>query len=124
VPHTFRNLVSAAQCRAARALLQWSQDVLAIRAGVARKTVADFERSNRTLHRRTRLEITVALEAAGVRFIWDADGSLGGEGAVLTHAALAKQGEHEHQPSPVVMVDPRAAARVPALEAPDAPVGS
>ena len=69
-----RPVVSPAQCRGARALLRWTQDRLAERAAVARKTVADFELGNRALHRRTRLDITIALEAAGVEFIWSADG--------------------------------------------------
>src|SRR5579883_3234392 len=65
-----RPVVSPAQCRGARALLRWTQDRLAERAAVARKTVADFELGNRSLHRRTRLDITIALEAAGIEFIW------------------------------------------------------
>lgn len=69
-----RPVASPAQCRAARALLRWTQDRLAERAAVARKTVADFELGNRSLHRRTRLDITIALEAAGVEFTWAADG--------------------------------------------------
>src|SRR5215831_15350053 len=71
---TRRPAASSAQCRAARALLRWTQGQLAQNATVARKTVADFELGNRTLHRRTRLDITVALEAAGIEFIWEADG--------------------------------------------------
>jgi len=69
-----RPVVSPAQCRGARALLRWTQDRLAERAAVARKTVADFELGNRSLHRRTRLDITIALEAAGIEFIWSQDG--------------------------------------------------
>ena len=69
-----RPVASPAQCRAARALLRWTQDRLAERAAVARKTVADFELGNRSLHRRTRLDITIALEAAGIEFIWGAEG--------------------------------------------------
>lgn len=69
-----RPVVSPAQCRAARALLKWTQARLAQQAAVARKTVADFELGNRSLHRRTRLDITVALEAAGVEFIWNVEG--------------------------------------------------
>lgn len=69
-----RPVVSPAQCRAARALLKWTQAKLAQQAAVARKTVADFELGNRSLHRRTRLDITVALEAAGIEFIWSAEG--------------------------------------------------
>ena len=69
-----RPVVSPAQCRAARALLKWTQAKLAQQAAVARKTVADFELGNRSLHRRTRLDVTVALEAAGIEFIWSAEG--------------------------------------------------
>lgn len=69
-----RPVASPAQCRAARALLRWTQDRLAERAAVARKTVADFELGNRSLHRRTRLDITIALEASGIEFIWGAEG--------------------------------------------------
>jgi hypothetical protein len=69
-----RPVASPAQCRAARALLRWTQGMLAQHATVARKTVADFELGNRSLHRRTRLDITVALEAAGIEFIWGVDG--------------------------------------------------
>ena len=69
-----RPVASPAQCRAARALLRWTQGMLAQQATVARKTVADFELGNRSLHRRTRLDITVALEAAGIEFIWGSDG--------------------------------------------------
>jgi hypothetical protein len=45
--------------------------VLAERAGVARKTIADFELATRTLHIRTRRDITATLEAAGIEFSWD-----------------------------------------------------
>jgi hypothetical protein len=47
---------------------------------VARKTVADFELGRRTLHRRTIIDITTALEAAGVEFTWASDGVLNGDG--------------------------------------------
>lgn len=83
-----RPVVSPAQCRAARALLKWTQAKLAQHASVARKTVADFELGNRSLHRRTRLDITVALEAAGVEFIWNTDG----EGVRLARRPAAAAG--------------------------------
>lgn len=66
-----RRVTSAAQCRAARAMLKWTQSRLAAEAGVARKTIAEFEAESRTLHRRTRAGITTALQAAGVEFLWD-----------------------------------------------------
>ena len=65
------NVATPSQCRAARALLNWTQAVLAERAGVARKTIADFELATRTLHIRTRRDITATIEAAGVEFSWD-----------------------------------------------------
>ncbi len=65
-----KRVASAAQCRAARALLNWTQAMLAERAGVARKTVADFELGARTLHLRTRRDITATLEEAGIEFTW------------------------------------------------------
>ena len=66
-------VATPAQCRAARALLNWTQAVLAERAGVARKTIADFELATRTLHIRTRRDITATLEAAGIEFLWSED---------------------------------------------------
>ena len=84
-----RPVASPAQCRAARALLRWTQDRLAERAAVARKTVADFELGNRSLHRRTRLDITIALEAAGVEFTWAPEG----EGVRFARKVAAEAGE-------------------------------
>lgn len=70
-----KRVATPAQCRAARALLNWTQAVLAERAGVARKTIADFELATRTLHIRTRRDITATLEAAGIEFTWGGNGN-------------------------------------------------
>jgi len=56
-------------CRAARALLNWSQQELASRAQVARKTIADFELGAVNPHPRTLRDVVAALEAAGVEFL-------------------------------------------------------
>ncbi len=61
--------ITPAQCRAARALLNWSQDQLEASARVARKTIADFEREARQPYERTLAAMQAALEAAGVVFI-------------------------------------------------------
>ncbi|MGO9807254.1 MAG: helix-turn-helix domain-containing protein [Rhodomicrobium sp.] len=61
--------VSPELCRAARGLLGWSQQALATRAQVARKTIADFELSQVTPHPRTLRDVVAALEAAGIEFI-------------------------------------------------------
>jgi transcriptional regulator with XRE-family HTH domain len=55
--------------RAARALLAWSQQDLAKRAGVATSTVADFERGHRRPVANNAQAIRGALEAAGIRFL-------------------------------------------------------
>jgi DNA-binding transcriptional regulator YiaG len=61
-----------AQCRAARALLNWTQQHLADRAHVARATVRDFENERHRLHGSTKALIVAALVAAGIGFIADA----------------------------------------------------
>lgn len=57
------------QCRAGRALLNWSQGQLAEAAKVARATLAEFESGKRAPYPRTLDDIRSALEAAGVIFI-------------------------------------------------------
>jgi transcriptional regulator with XRE-family HTH domain len=57
-----------AQCRAARALLGWSQAELSEASRVATKTIADFEREERTPYERTLNDIRKALYEAGIEF--------------------------------------------------------
>ncbi|WP_041247747.1 helix-turn-helix domain-containing protein [Komagataeibacter medellinensis] len=66
-----------AQCRAARALLNWSQSQLEAASQVAKKTIADFEREARTPYPRTLTALRTALEAAGVEFIAENGGGAG-----------------------------------------------
>lgn len=73
-------LISPAQCRGARAMLEWSQTALADAAQVSRATVVDFERSARVPHPNNLAAIRAALEAAGVEFI---DENGGGHGVRL-----------------------------------------
>jgi len=61
--------LTPAQCRAARGLLGWSQDVLADNAGVSRSTVRDFENARHELHRATESQIVQAIVGAGVLLI-------------------------------------------------------
>jgi transcriptional regulator with XRE-family HTH domain len=56
------------QCRAARALIGWSQDQLARASKVAKATIANFEAENRDPYPRTLDDIRAALEVAGVEF--------------------------------------------------------
>lgn len=77
--------LAAAQCRAARALLDWTQEDLATRAGVAEGTVRGFESGRHNLHRATEAAIRVALEAAGVTLL--AADATGGSGVRMTLGA-------------------------------------
>ena len=62
--------MSPAQCRAARALLNWSQSDLVEHCGITKKTIADFERGTTTRpHARSFQAIITAFEAAGIEFI-------------------------------------------------------
>ncbi|WP_198377278.1 helix-turn-helix transcriptional regulator [Neoroseomonas rubea] len=61
--------LSAPQCRAARALLDWTQAELARAAGVSPGTVRGFEGGHHALHRATAMAIRGALEDAGIRFL-------------------------------------------------------
>jgi transcriptional regulator with XRE-family HTH domain len=61
--------MNSSQCRAARALLKWSQTELADSSGVALSTVADFEIDKREPRADNLTAIRRALEGAGVEFI-------------------------------------------------------
>jgi transcriptional regulator with XRE-family HTH domain len=77
--------ISASQCRAARALLDWSQDQLAENAQVARATIADFERNTRSPMRQNLISMISAFEAAGIAFVPDSDD---GDGAGVRHRKI------------------------------------
>jgi transcriptional regulator with XRE-family HTH domain len=61
--------ISPELCRAARALLGWSQQELATRACVARKTIADFELGRVTPQSRTLREIVATFDAGGIELL-------------------------------------------------------
>mgnify|MGYP002132756706 FL=1 len=58
------------QCRAARALVDYSQTKLALKSGVAMRTIVNFEsgRTRRPVKANLRF-LQMALEAAGVEFL-------------------------------------------------------
>lgn len=62
-------MMTPAQCRAARALLNMEQSQLADASGIARATVIDFEKGGRLPRASTVEALCKALEAAGVEFI-------------------------------------------------------
>lgn len=69
--------IAPEQCRAARALLGWTQDDLEANSQIAKKTIADFERGAAFPYERTLRDLKDALEAAGVEFIPENGGGAG-----------------------------------------------
>lgn len=61
--------ITPAQCRAARGLLDWTQEQLAERAELSRSTVRDFEGGKHDLHRASAAQVVRVFEAAGVALI-------------------------------------------------------
>jgi transcriptional regulator with XRE-family HTH domain len=74
--------LTSAQCRAARALLNWTQDDLAKKAKISAVSIRAFERGG-AMRARNRGRLRMALAAAGVEFI---DPNGGGAGARLGSA--------------------------------------
>ena len=58
--------MTPAQCRAARGLLDWTQDELAAKAAVSVVTVRNFEKGRSSPQRATLEVVRRALETAGV----------------------------------------------------------
>jgi transcriptional regulator with XRE-family HTH domain len=69
--------LTPAQCRAARALISWSQDQLAEASGVAKATIANFELGKRTPYVTTLASLQEALLTSGVEFIPENGGGAG-----------------------------------------------
>lgn len=61
--------ITAAQSRAARGLLDWSQSELGSRSNLSESTIRDFEKGRRVPAINNLAAIQRALEAAGVEFI-------------------------------------------------------
>ena len=62
-------LFTPEQCRAARGLLDWTQEELAERADVSRSTIRDFENGRHSLHMATAAQVVTALERGGAVLI-------------------------------------------------------
>jgi transcriptional regulator with XRE-family HTH domain len=69
--------LTAAQCRAGRALIEWSQAQLSQSASIDVNTIADFEKRFRAPDETTRRRLRATLEAAGVQFIAENGGGAG-----------------------------------------------
>ena len=62
-------MIEPRQIRAARALLNWSQDDLASASGIARSSIKNIENDITTARKDTICDIQTAFEAAGIEFI-------------------------------------------------------
>ena len=78
-------MITPAQCRAARALLKWTQEDLAARSGVSVTTIRTFETEATAAYARTRETLKATLETAGIEFIDEGEvpESAGGQGVRL-----------------------------------------
>ena len=65
--------ITPGQCRAARALLNWTQVELAKKVGVALRTIRDFENERRQPLKVVRSSIQQAFEQVGIEFL-DSEG--------------------------------------------------
>ena len=75
--NSVEKLISGPQCRAARALLDWSREDLAEASKVSRAAIADFEAGKRQVRERTVDDIREAFEKAGLEFIAENGGGAG-----------------------------------------------
>lgn len=76
-------MMTSAQSRAARALLDWSQEQLAAAAHLGVSTIRDFEKGRRVPTHNNLAGMVAALKGAGVEFIPE---NGGGAGVRLRHA--------------------------------------
>ena len=70
-------MITRAQSRAGRALIEWSRAELADKSGVSERTITDFERGARSPINASLQAIKRALESGGVEFIEENGGGPG-----------------------------------------------
>jgi transcriptional regulator with XRE-family HTH domain len=70
-------MITPSQCRAARGLLDWTQEELAEAAHIGIATVRQFERGHADSRQATLAVLRRAFEDAGVEFIEENGGGLG-----------------------------------------------
>jgi len=63
--------ITSAQCRAARSLLNWTQEQLATYARVSRATIADFESNSRQPIKNNLIAIEDCMFSSGIEFLPD-----------------------------------------------------
>lgn len=83
--------MTPAQCRAARAMIGISQDELAERSQVAKRTIASFEHETRVPYHRTVAALQAALEAEGI--LMSEDGGIGFSADQAIYAHISRHPE-------------------------------
>ena len=76
-------MLTSSQCRAARALIDWSREDLATASKVGLRTIVDFERDARDPRDLTKDALFRALESGGVLFLDAGSERNGGPGVRL-----------------------------------------
>ncbi|MCJ2080159.1 GIY-YIG nuclease family protein [Methylobacterium sp. J-090] len=76
-PPTSDQMLTKEQCRAGRAMLDWSRSDLAKECGLSDRTITDFERGAREPHDNNKRAMCGAFEAAGLEFIPENGGGAG-----------------------------------------------
>ena len=92
-PDSVKSTFTAAQCRAARALLNWSQAKLSVLSNVGITTLGDFERETRMPCDHLLRDIRSVLEGAGIEFFAERGGGLGLRLATVNRYAEAPTAE-------------------------------
>ncbi|TIN21035.1 MAG: XRE family transcriptional regulator [Mesorhizobium sp.] len=69
--------ITGAQCRAARALVEWTREKLASNSGVDALAIEEFERRITLPHYEVCNRLQIALEGAGAFFIAENGGGIG-----------------------------------------------
>ncbi|MCB5362558.1 helix-turn-helix transcriptional regulator [Pusillimonas sp. CC-YST705] len=77
-------VMTGSQCRAARALIEWSRDQLSAESGVAVQEISDFESGRVFPNEESCQSIRRALEEAGAVFL--EEGAEGGVGVRLKYS--------------------------------------
>jgi transcriptional regulator with XRE-family HTH domain len=95
--------ISADQCRAARAILDMTQEDLEACSGVAKRTIAEFERGGAVPYKRTLMQLRDALQVAGITFISENGGGAGVRRSVAApRLARKKISRFDHEATLIV----------------------
>ncbi len=70
-------IITGPQCRAARALVEWTIEVVSKRSGIDSSVIADFEQKISDPGEDVKRRLLGVLESGGAVFIWENGGGVG-----------------------------------------------